>query len=94
VLERLRLPLTSSYHFFLLKVAVTLLAASSVTVQVPVPLQAPLQPENVERQAGLAVRVTAVFALYEVPQVLPQLMPAGIDVTVPPPVPLLETERV
>jgi len=44
-----------------LKVAVTVVAAFMVTVQLPVPEQPPpLQPEKVEPPAGLAVRVTAV----------------------------------
>jgi hypothetical protein len=45
-----------------LKVAVTLRAAVMATVQVPVPVQAPLQPAKTEPAAGLAVRVTTVSA--------------------------------
>jgi hypothetical protein len=41
-------------------VAVTALSASIVSMQVPVPLQSPLQPANVESPAGVAVRVTDV----------------------------------
>ncbi len=39
------------------KVAVTVLAALIVTEQAPVPVQAPLQPVNVEPVAAAAVRV-------------------------------------
>jgi hypothetical protein len=41
-----------------LNVAVTACAAFIVTVQVPVPVQLPLQPVNVEPPAGVAVSVT------------------------------------
>jgi len=45
----------------MLKVAVTVVAAVSVTVQVPVPEQPPpLQPSNVEPALGVAVSVTPV----------------------------------
>ncbi len=43
-----------------LKVAVTDWAAFIVTVQVPVPEQAPLQPGKTESEAGVAGRVTKV----------------------------------
>ena len=42
------------------KVAVTLFTASMVTVQVPVPEQAPLQPEKLLPASGVAVRMTVV----------------------------------
>ncbi len=41
-------------------VAVTLCAWLIVTWQLPVPVQAPLQPANVEPLAGVAVSVTRV----------------------------------
>ena len=41
-----------------MNVAVTVLAAFIVTEQAPVPVQAPLQPVNVEPVDGVAVRVT------------------------------------
>ncbi len=44
----------------LLKVAVTLRAAVIDTAQVPVPVQAPLQPAKVEPLAAAAVSVTEV----------------------------------
>ena len=44
----------------LLNVAVTLRAAVIDTVQVPVPVHAPLQPANVEPLAAAAVSVTDV----------------------------------
>jgi len=42
-------------------VAVTDLAAVMLTVQVPVPVQAPLQPANVLPVLAAAVRVTEVL---------------------------------
>jgi hypothetical protein len=70
------------------KVAVTLSTAFIVTVQVPVAGHpAPLQPENIEPFAGVAVSVTcdpdAKLAL----QMAPQVIPEGLLVTVPEPVP-------
>jgi hypothetical protein len=73
-----------------LNVAVTARAAVIDSVQV-VPAQAPLKPANVEPLVAAAVSVTDVplakFAL----QVVPQLIPAGVDVTVPAPVPAFVT---
>jgi hypothetical protein len=67
-------------------------AALSVTVQAPVPVQPPpLQPVKVEPAAGVAVNVTTVPDVKEVVQVAPQEMPAGELVTVPVPAPALET---
>jgi len=78
-----------------LNVAVTDLAAFIVTVQVPVPEHPPpLQPANTEPLAALAVRVTEVPLLNDAEQVLPQLIPAGLLVTVPLPAPDLFTVRV
>src|SRR5437867_1156966 len=70
------------------KVAVTEVAAVMVTVQVPVPVQPPLQPVKVEPAAGTAVSVTAVPLVKVAAQVALQEMPAGALVTVPLPVPL------
>ena len=76
-----------------MNVAVTFCAAPMVTVQLPVPVHAPLQPVNVEPVAGAAVRVTLVPELKLALHVAPQLMPAGDEVTVPLPVPALPTVR-
>src|SRR5437773_3784240 len=74
------------------KVAVTVVAPESVTVQGLVPAQPPpLQPLKVEPAAGAAVSVTAVPLVKLAAQVAPQLMPAGLLVTVPAPAPALET---
>jgi hypothetical protein len=70
---------------------VTLLAASVVTTQLPVPVQAPDQPVKVELPVGAAVNVTVDPMLNEKEQVAPQLIPEGSEVTVP--VPSLTTER-
>ena len=74
------------------KVAVTVVAALKVTVQVPVPVHPPpLQPLKVEPAAGAAVSVTAVPLAKLAEQVTPQVMPVGALVTVPAPVPAFET---
>src|SRR5262245_12108631 len=76
------------------KVAVTEVAAFTVTEQVPVPEHAPLQPANEEPAAGVAVRVIAVPGVTDCEHVVPQLMPAGLLVIVPEPAPLLVTDSV
>jgi hypothetical protein len=64
-------------------------------VQVPVPLHPPpLQPMKIEPAAAAAVSVTELFVGNEALQVFPQLMPLGLLVTVPVPVPALFTVSV
>src|SRR5205807_9667721 len=75
------------------KVAMTARAALIVTLQVPVPVQLPLQPVKVAPAAGAAVRVTTVPVVRAVEQVAPQEIPAGELVTVPLPAPALVTVR-
>ncbi len=83
--------LTVSAWALAAKVAVTVLAAVRMTVQFPVPVQAPLQPVNAKPAAGVAVSVTWVLAVKATLQVAPQLMPAGLLVTEP--LPTTETAR-
>jgi len=78
-----------------LKVAVTDLAASMVTWQVlPLPVHPPLHPANMEPKEGEAVSVTTVPLTKLEEHVLPQSIPAGLDVTLPLPVPSFATVRV
>ena len=65
-----------------------------VIVTLPVAVQLPDQPANVEPEAAVAVNVTAVPLLRLVVQVLPQLIPAGLLVTVPVPFPARVTVSV
>ena len=61
-------------------------------MQASVPEQAPDQPLKIEFAFGLAVSVTDVPLANVVVHVDPQLIPAGLLVTVPPPVPAFWTE--
>src|SRR5262245_5370867 len=70
-----------------LNVAVTDRAAVIDSVHVPVPVHAPLHPANVEPLAALAVSVTVAPLAKLALHVLPQLMPEGVEVTVPLPDP-------
>jgi hypothetical protein len=68
------------------KLAPTVCAALSATTQeVAVPVQAPLQPVKVYPLSGAAVSVTCVPGSKLAVQVVPQLIPAGALLTVPPP---------
>ena len=70
-----------------LKVAPTVVSASIVTLHVPLPVQPPVHPPNDDPVAAAAVSVTAVPLLKLAEQVDPQLMPAGLLVMVPEPLP-------
>jgi len=66
-----------------LYVAVTVLAAFIVTVQLPVPLQAPDQPAKKAPLVGVATSFTLVPELNDALHVPGQLMPAGVLITMP-----------
>ena len=73
--------------------ALTAFAASAVTTHVPVPLQPPPdQPVNDDPTPAVAVNVIVDPCSIVSEHDAPQLMPAGVDVTVPTPVPDLVTE--
>jgi hypothetical protein len=77
------------------KDAVTEVAAVRVTTHAPVPVHAPDQPENVFGAVAVSVRVTGVLGakLAEHPVVEPdvQLIPVGLLVTFPTPLPAMVT---
>jgi hypothetical protein len=71
------------------KVAVTLLSLSSGTVhEEAVPPQSPPQPPNAELESAAAVNVTDVPSGNGAEHVEPQSIPAGVELTAPPPLPL------
>lgn len=77
-----------------MNLASTARAALIVTVQVNVPEHPdPFQPVNDEPAAGVAVSVTDDPSAKISEQSAPQLIPAGDEVTVPPPVPDFETAK-
>ena len=59
-----------------MNVAVTLVAALTVTTHAPVPVHAPLQPVNVELASGVTARLTTVPASKVSLQSAPHAMPA------------------
>jgi hypothetical protein len=76
------------------KVAVTVRVWVMLTVHwLPLVLSQPVQPVRAEPVAGLAVRTTLVPTLKAALHVLPQVMPAGVELTVPLPEPPLVTVR-
>src|SRR2546428_11739857 len=78
----------------MLKVAVTVVFAVTVTAHEPVPLHPPpLQPAKTDPAAAVAVNVTAVPVLKVAEQVDPQLISPPPLVTVPDPVPDLMTVK-
>ena len=73
-----------------LKVAVTVAVVD--TTQLPVPLHPPpFHPANTDPALAVAVNVTVVPPGKRSLQSPPQLIPAGVDATVPVPVPFLAT---
>ena len=58
------------------------------------PVQSPDQPVNLEPAAAVAFTVTDAPSWKVAEQVVPQLIPVGLDVTLPVPVPALVTVSV
>jgi hypothetical protein len=83
-------------EYFPLNSAVTVMFAFIVTVHCPVPEQLPpLHPVKTEsEEEGAAVSVIDAPALNTSEQSFPQLIPEGVLVTVPFPIPDLATIRV
>jgi hypothetical protein len=75
----------------LTKFAVTLVLDDRVKLQAAVPLQPPVQPLNVNPASGVAFKLTVVPAVKLKRQVVPQLIPEGVLVTIP--LPVFATER-
>ena len=79
------------------KVAVTELAAVTVTAQAASPVQAPVQLAKVLPVAGVSISITAVlgakFAVQVPVEGVAQLIPAGLLVTVPEPPPAVATVK-
>jgi hypothetical protein len=71
----------------MLKVAVADLLAFMVSVQLPVPVQAPDQPAKKAPEAGVGVNLTLVPELNDPLHVDGQLIPAGVLITAPRAVP-------
>jgi hypothetical protein len=66
------------------KLALTVMAALIVTLQLPVPEQAPPQPKKLLPVLAVSVRVTEVLAgKFAEQEEVEQLIPAGLLVTVP-----------
>jgi hypothetical protein len=76
-----------------LKFAVTACAALIVTVQVPVPVQFPLQPVKVDPPVAVAVSTTCVPTAKLSVQTAGHVIPAGVLATLPVPVPAMLTVR-
>ena len=64
-----------------LKVAVTFLAALMVILQTLVPIQAPVRPAKIDPAADVGIKVTRVLIGKDLRQIKPQLIPAGLLVT-------------
>src|SRR3954468_11232142 len=78
-----------------MKVAVTDFAALIFTVHVvSAVVSQPLHEMSTDPKFGTAVSVTLVSAMKGAAHAVPQLIPAGLDVITPPPIPDLATVSV
>lgn len=69
-------------------------AANTICIVEAVPVQLPDQPAKVDPALATTDSVTVVLAAMLAEQTLPQDIPAGVELTVPAPVPALETASV
>ncbi|MEZ4402236.1 MAG: hypothetical protein R3B06_19585 [Kofleriaceae bacterium] len=77
-----------------MKLAVTSAEPATTKLHVPVEQPAPVHPVKIESPAAVAVSASDVPGGYASEQSAPQLMPTGLDVTVPVPVPVRDTATV
>jgi len=73
---------------------VTDLLTFTLSEQLPVPLHDPDQPRNTEPGAAIALNLIEVPFATDAEHVEPQLIAAGVLVTVPAPLPAFRTETV
>jgi hypothetical protein len=94
VITPVPLPLSDVVRIsFLAKVAVTERDCDIETVHAPAPAHAPVHPVKTESFAGVAVNAIEVPVPYGSAQSLGQLIPTGLELTVPDPFPAVATVK-
>src|SRR5438128_706518 len=91
IVDRLALRITCAIRVS--KIAPTLFAAFIVTEHPADPVHVPLQPTKVDAESGNAASATLVPSAKSAVQAVPQSMPPGVLLTVPPPEPAFVTVR-
>ena len=83
---------TVSVYAVAVKIALTVVLLPTVTRHAPVPLQSPDHPEKTAFAPAVATRLTCAPVSKTALHVVWQSIPAGVLVTVPRPVPEIDTE--